>query len=121
VSGTITVTLRLARGAPAQQAALDAWLDARQRTADERSAAVIAEGAFCALQAPATVDLVRLAPGCVCCAGQVVLRVQLTRLLRQRRPREVLLLLATGAHREQVADMLRNGALGIELNVLTEE
>jgi G3E family GTPase len=112
VTGPVQVTLQVAAGAQRQQQALRQWLDARQRAADGRTCAVIAEGAFFALQAPEQVPVVRLAPGCVCCVGQTPLRVALLRLLRERRPQSVLLLLSTAGHRGRVRDMLARGALG---------
>lgn len=115
----VAAEVRIARGAVAQQAALDAWLDARRRGADESPAAVLAEGAFFDLRVPEGIALLRLAPGCACCVGQLPLRVGLTRLLRERRPASVLLLIATDEHRERIEKMLREGALGVVFTVRT--
>lgn len=101
------VTLRCARGARAQQAALDAWLAG----APPAPRAVIAEGALFALAAPEDVAIERLAAGCVCCLGMVPLRVTLTRLLR-RRPRALLLLLAADEHVPRLRAQLAGGELG---------
>jgi hypothetical protein len=103
------VVLRVARGAAAQQAALAAWLAATP--AGRR--AVIAEGAFTPLDAPAEVEIARLAAGCVCCLGLVPLRVALTRLLRSARPRELLLLVASDAHLPRLRALLAGGELGL--------
>jgi hypothetical protein len=45
--------------------------------------------------------LVRIAPGCLCCTGNLVLRVTLNRILRQR-PAQLFIGLANGAHIEQL-------------------
>ncbi|MCE2970433.1 MAG: hypothetical protein LW847_09485 [Burkholderiales bacterium] len=115
----VALELRVARGATAQQAEIDAWLDARRQAADESAAAVVAEGAFFDLHVPEGIALLRLAPGCACCVGQLPLRVGLTRLLRERRPRSVLLLIAADEHRQRIEKMLREGALGVAFTVRT--
>jgi G3E family GTPase len=100
-----------------QQAALDAWL--AQPSADRR--AVIAESAFVPLDAPADVPLARLAPGCVCCVGQVPLRVTLTRTVRAYRPDHLLLLLSSAGHLERVRALLADGSLGVRFEVRPAE
>jgi hypothetical protein len=114
----LAVTLRVARGQAAQQAALDAWIDTRRASADGRALAVIAEGAFFELNSPAGVALARLAPGCVCCAGEVLLRTTLTRIVRAHRPAEVLVLIAADAHLQRVRRLLGELSLGAPVNVL---
>jgi hypothetical protein len=114
---TVGVTIRTARGAAAQQAALDAWLDGRRTAVDGRGLAVIAEGAFFELACPEGVALARLAPGCVCCVGAVPLRVTLTRMVRERRPNELLLLIATDEHLPRVRALLRDVQLGTVIEV----
>jgi hypothetical protein len=109
----IELTLRAARGRAAQQAAIDAWLEARRSRSDQRGAAIVAEGAFFDLAAPAAVPLVRLAVGCPCCAGQLPLRVALARLVRRARPQCLLLLSADAAHAERLRALATSGALGI--------
>ena len=44
-----------------------------------------------------SVQLVRIAPGCLCCAGNLILRVTLNRILR-RPPAQLFISLADGAH-----------------------
>lgn len=114
----IAVTLRAARGQAAQQAALDAWIDARRAAADGRGLAVVAEGAFFELRCPAGVVLARLAPGCVCCVGEVPLRTTLTRIVRVHRPAELLLLIAADEHLERVRRLLGELRLGAPVMVL---
>lgn len=50
--------------------------------------------------------LSRIAPGCLCCAGQVIMRVTVNRLLRQR-PRHLYIGLATTAHQDQLRTVLQ--------------
>lgn len=100
------VTLRSARGAVEQQAALDAWLVA----APAAPRAVIAEGALWPLRAD-DAELVQLA-ACPCCLGAVPLRVTLTRLLRQSRPHAVLVLLASPEHLPRLRQQIEGGSFG---------
>jgi hypothetical protein len=51
------------------------------------------------------VQLLRIAPGCLCCAGNVVLRVTLNRLLR-RPPAQLFISLADATHVGQLRVML---------------
>ena len=105
-------TIRVA--APAgQQALLDEWL-AAPSTARR---AVVAESGFAPLAAPAAVPLARLAPGCVCCVGQVPLRVTLTRVVRAHRPQDILLLLASAEHLPRVRALLADGSLGVRFEL----
>ncbi|MBB3224528.1 GTPase [Pseudoduganella umbonata] len=53
----------------------------------------------------AGVQLHRIAPGCLCCAGNVVLRVTLNRLLR-RPPAQLFISLADATHVGQLRAML---------------
>jgi len=54
---------------------------------------------------PARADVHRIAPGCLCCAGNLVLRVTLNRLLR-RPPAQLFISLADASHLEQLRQML---------------
>ncbi len=49
----------------------------------------------------------RIAPGCLCCTGNLTLRVTLNRLLRQK-PQEIYISLANDAHIEQLKEFLRS-------------
>ncbi len=51
--------------------------------------------------------LSRIAPGCLCCAGQVIMRVTVNRLLRQR-PRHLYIGLATATHQDQLRAILHS-------------
>ncbi len=100
------LTLRSATGAAAQQAALDAW----RAGAPPVPRAIIAEGALWPLEAGGE-EIVRLT-GCPCCLGAVPLRVALTRLLRQSRPRALLVLLASPEHLPRLRAQIEGGAFG---------
>lgn len=125
----VRVALRVARGASDQQREIDAWLarwdvtdahdvasDARRRSSDGRELAILAEGAFFELVAPAAVALTRLAAGCVCCVGWLPLRVQLQRAVRAG-ARSVLLLIATDEHLARVRDMLLQAQPGMNIRI----
>jgi hypothetical protein len=56
---------------------------------------------------PPHVTVVRIAPGCLCCAGNLVLRVSLNRLLR-RPPARLLISLANAEHAGQLHGMLQS-------------
>jgi hypothetical protein len=55
--------------------------------------------------------------GCVCCTGQVALRVALLKLLRVNPPRNLLLVIADDAHIERVQALVSDGSLGRRLEL----
>lgn len=90
-------------------AALDDWL-ARH---PHGRRAVVMEGLFSLPGVPPDLVTVRLAPGCVCCIGQLPLRVALMRLVRQHRPEHVLLVLSDLSHRAAVETLIADPRLGL--------
>jgi hypothetical protein len=56
---------------------------------------------------PAHVLSSRIAPGCLCCAGNLVLRVTLNRMLRQR-PERLFIGLARSEHLDQLRSWLQS-------------
>ncbi len=76
------------------------------------SAALIVEGGDRLLQALAGVTLIQLAPACLCCVGELPLRVTLARLLRQK-PSVIWVEVSSLAHREQLLRRLEQGTLGL--------
>jgi len=54
---------------------------------------------------PSSLQLLRIAPGCLCCSGNLVLRVTLNRLLRHP-PAQLFLSLADATHIEQLRSWL---------------
>ena len=70
--------------------------------------AVILEGlgvASTPLESGPGLQVMRFAPGCLCCDGNLVLRVTLNRLLRQR-PRRLFIGLASSEHLDQLRSWL---------------
>jgi G3E family GTPase len=52
-------------------------------------------------------SVARIAPGCLCCTGNLVLRVTLNRLLRQR-PRRIFIGVADSEHLDQLRSWLQS-------------
>lgn len=52
-----------------------------------------------------TITLVRIAPGCLCCAGNLIMRVTLNRILR-RPPERLYISLATTTHLDAIRQFL---------------
>jgi len=115
----VTLTLRAARGRYEQQAAIDGWLQAQRDESPAGALAVISQGAWFDLVVPPSVPFARLAAGCVCCVGELPLRVTLARILRLDRPHAVLLLVTDATHLERLRAVLAGGELGITLEVRT--
>ncbi|MBQ5941352.1 GTPase [Massilia sp. AB1] len=72
--------------------------------------AVILEGMAASstpLVSTPSLQVVRIAPGCLCCDGNLVLRVTLNRLLRQR-PRHLYIGLARSEHLDQLRSWLQD-------------
>lgn len=90
-----TVVVTGARGA-----GKTTWLagELARRPPGERRAVLLAEVGEGALPPMANVTTVAAEPGCICCVGQVSLRVALTRLLRDARPQRLYLELGEPAH-----------------------
>ena len=102
----LPATLVTGPGAAAREAAIGASL---ATTGQGGIAAVILEGLAdprSILTSSACVDLHRIAPGCVCCTGNLVLRVTLNRVLR-RRPERLYIGLASTEHLDQLRSWLQ--------------
>jgi hypothetical protein len=54
---------------------------------------------------PSSLNIVRIAPGCLCCSGNLVMRVTLNRLLR-RPPSRLYISLATTTHLDDIRQFL---------------
>ncbi len=115
MAGPVPVTLVTGPTAAAREAAIASLLGAAASTNSPGAAqaasfsAVILEG-LAAGTTPITdlssVRLVRLAPGCVCCTGNLVLRVTLNRLLRQG-PERLFIGVASSKHLDQLRSWLQ--------------
>lgn len=102
----LPVTLVTGPSAAAREAAIEARLAA---TGQGGRVAVILEGLpdpRASLTASSACDVQRIAPGCVCCTGNLVLRVTLNRVLR-RRPTQLFLGLANTEHLDQLRSWLQ--------------
>lgn len=116
MNAPVATTLVTGPTARAREAAIAAHLSTHRSDAsgDGRDAivpAVILEGL-----APGTspldamegeLKLARIAPGCLCCAGNLVLRVTLNRLLRQR-PERLFIGVARSEHLDQLRSWLES-------------
>jgi len=110
----VPVTLVTGPGAGAREAAIAALLDAVAPPSAGAAptaafSAVILEGLASGstpIPDSSSVRLVRLAPGCLCCSGNLVLRVTLNRLLRQG-PERVFIGVANSEHLDQLRSWLQ--------------
>jgi len=101
-----TVTLVTGPSPAAREQAIFAALAAHGD--DSGGTAVILEGladASSPLAPHSHLSVSRIAGGCLCCAGNLVLRVTLNRLLRQR-PRRLFIGLASSEHLDQLRSWL---------------
>lgn len=110
----VAVTLRAAAGPGALQRAFAEWRAVCPAAPHE--SAVLVEGLFAALDTGG-IELRHLGAGCPCCTASAPLRVALTRLLRERRPRAVLLLVAADSHPDRIGRMLGDGRWGVPIGV----
>lgn len=105
----MTSRTTLVTGATA--AVREAAICARIATTDEPGpTAVLLEGLASGLDAFATLGaaaphIIRIAPGCLCCSGNLTMRVTLNRLLRQR-PARLFISLADSGHLQQIEAFL---------------
>jgi len=99
----VAATLVTGASAGAREQAIAARLRAGQ------ASAVILEGlpdGNTSLLPSASLNIARIAPGCLCCAGNLVLRVTLNRLLRPR-PTRLFIGVANGEHLDQLRSWLQ--------------
>jgi hypothetical protein len=112
-------TLVTGSRASAREAAIAAAIDISQTTA------LILEGLpdgstqLDGIAALHNVHVARIAPGCLCCTGNLTMRVTLNRILR-RPPAHLYISLATAAHLEQIRNFLLQPPYD-KLLVLTED
>jgi G3E family GTPase len=102
------VTLVTGLSARAREAAIAARLSDMH---DEGTQAIILEGLASGMSPLDDLrpdqSLARIAPGCLCCTGNLVLRVTLNRLLR-RRPRRIFIGVAGSEHLDQLRSWLQS-------------
>ncbi len=103
----ILVTLVTGPSAAAREAAIAAVLDG----AAPAGSAILLEGLpdgagrLDTIAAACDLQLARIAPGCLCCSGNLTMRVTLNRLLRRNPPR-LYIGIATAAHLDTIHDFL---------------
>jgi hypothetical protein len=100
-----TVPVHVLVGTRLREGASDALPLALAHVADGPQAVII-EGGPGTFVASGGITLVQLAAGCVCCVGQLPLRVTVARLLRQVRPARLWIEMADGAHLPEVRRQL---------------
>ncbi|MCS0629405.1 GTPase [Telluria mixta] len=102
------LTLVTGPGAAAREAAIAAHLSDLH---EDRTQAIILEGLASGSSPlddlPSGQTVARIAPGCLCCTGNLVLRVTLNRLLRQR-PRRIFIGVADSEHLDQLRSWLQS-------------
>lgn len=80
------------------------------------------------LTASADIVIARIASGCLCCSNNLIMRVNLNRLIQQQ-PKQLLISLATDTHLDKVKQFLTSSGYGqhldlngvIDLNLLSSE
>jgi hypothetical protein len=106
------LTLVTGPGAAAREAAIAAHLsDLHEDRSEAITQAIILEGLASGNSPlddlPSGQTVARIAPGCLCCTGNLVLRVTLNRLLRQR-PRRIFIGVADSEHLDQLRSWLQS-------------
>ncbi|QOY96526.1 GTPase [Massilia sp. UMI-21] len=103
----VATTLVTGAAASVREAAIAALLETP--CSPDGFSAVILEGlapGSSSIPDASSVRLVRLAPGCMCCSGNLVLRVTLNRLLRQG-PERLFIGVANSEHLDQLRSWLQ--------------
>jgi hypothetical protein len=101
----IRVTLVAGGSAAMREAAIAAMLDAAVTTALILEGMPDGSNRLDAWSDLDTVRIARIAPGCLCCIGNLTLRVTLNRILRHP-PGQLYISLATATHLEQIRGFL---------------
>ena len=107
----VTTTLVTGSSAEARERAIHEQLSLSNLHHNGAISAVILEGLASGTSPldalPAHVLRARIAPGCLCCAGNLVLRVTLNRMLRQR-PERLFIGVARSEHLDQLRSWLES-------------
>jgi hypothetical protein len=105
------LTLVTGASARAREAAIAASLSDLHDLHEGATQAIILEGLASGTSPlddlPAGSAVARIAPGCLCCTGNLVLRVTLNRLLR-RRPSRIFIGVADSEHLDQLRSWLQS-------------
>jgi hypothetical protein len=107
----VATTLVTGPGAAARERAIAARLRSPDAAESSGLQAVILEGIASGNSPldslPPNAQLARIAPGCLCCTGNLVLRVTLNRMLRQR-PERLFIGVADSEHLDQLRSWLQS-------------
>jgi hypothetical protein len=107
----VATTLVTGPGAAARERAIAARLRQPDAAASSGMQAVILEGIASGNSPldtlPPNAQLARIASGCLCCTGNLVLRVTLNRMLRQR-PERLFIGVADSEHLDQLRSWLQS-------------
>jgi len=101
----IPATLVTGASAALREAAIAGVLDGRLRTALILEGLPDGSSPFGA-PLPAGLSIVRIAPGCICCSGNLTMKVTLNRILRQH-PERLYISLANSNHLPQIRQFLQ--------------
>ncbi|MEO0318152.1 MAG: hypothetical protein RL404_1829 [Pseudomonadota bacterium] len=105
------VTLVHGGSGDSREAAIAAKAAARASGSTGTSAAILegfagGRGALQALADSSVMKVIRVAPGCICCTGNLTMRVTLNRVLREM-PEQLYLALADASHMAKVREFLQ--------------
>jgi G3E family GTPase len=100
----IAATLVTGASAAQREAAIAAALDKRQRTALILEGLPDGSSLFIEPQS-SLLTVVRIAPGCICCSGNLTMQVTLNRVLRQH-PERLFIGLANSSHLPRIRQFL---------------
>lgn len=112
-------TLVSGGSAAAREAAIAAGIDLSLRTALILEGLPDGAGKLDDLAAQGPLQIARIAPGCLCCTGNLTMRVTLNRALRHP-PQRLFISLATTAHLDRIHDFLTQAPYD-KLLVLTKD
>lgn len=101
----ISATLVIGSSAALREAAIASVLDERLRTSLLLEGLPDGSSPF-GSPPPSWLTIVRIAPGCICCSGNLTMRVTLNRTLRQQ-PERLFIGLANSTHLPQIRQFLQ--------------
>ena len=105
---TTALTLVTGSTAASREAAIVRHFDPHVSSAFILEGLSSGSGALETLAEEAGFPLVRVAPACMCCIGNLTLSVHLNRLLRQHRPASIIIAVASTEHIEQLRSFLES-------------
>jgi hypothetical protein len=76
-------------------------------------------GTLQALEASAVIKVIRVAPGCPCCTGNLTMRITLNRVLRDK-PARLFVAIADASHKDKVSAFLQDPQYREHLSLASE-